>query len=293
MIFSDKTIPASTKEKVRALCERGRLPQSVMLTGGSVRLREKCALELAAAALCRSPERGQPCLKCAACSKVKAGAHPDLVRVMPEKDKKTVPIKAVREQVLEPLWVAPNEAGVKVYLFYAAETLSDVIQNAILKTIEEPPPFAMFVFLCEQREKMLTTVISRVTELHLGDVLAAERPKQEEEEIRIAAGVINALCTGSEYELMLSVSPMVKNRGLMKKIAGKIIVAVRDALAQGACDALSGCEREVLLLHMTYSPPALFEIKEAMEKISAWAQANANENLLISEFSSMLSKIRK
>lgn len=293
MIFSDKSIPAATKEKVWALCERKRLPQSVMLTGGSVKMREKSGLELSAAALCRSPEKGQPCGKCSACSKVKAGTHPDLIKVMPEKDKKTVSIKTVREQVLEPLWVAPNEADTKVYLFYNAETLSDVIQNAILKTIEEPPPFTMFILLSEQREKMLTTVISRVTELNLGDVLTAERKNKEEEETGIAAGMINALCAGSEYELMLAMAPMIKNRGLMKKIAEKIIVVVRDALADGACAPLSGCEREAMLLEMTYSTPALFEIKEAMEKIASWSQSNANENLLISEFSSILSKIRK
>ncbi|MBR5411258.1 MAG: hypothetical protein IK104_11360 [Clostridia bacterium] len=294
MIFSDKEIPASTREKVSAFCRRRRLPQSVLLTGSSAKKREKAALELANAALCESPKAdGQPCLSCAACRKVKAGSHPDIIRVEPEKDHKSVSVVALREQVLESLWIAPNEGNVKVYVFPDADNLSDVIQNALLKTIEEPPAFAMFLFLARSRDNLLPTVLSRVTELTLGDELTAERKGKEEEEIRLAAAILEAFCRGSEYDLMIAAAPMAKNRALMQKIADRVTLAVRDALALGAAEPLSGCEREAILLRKTFPDRTLIAVCEVMALISQRAGSNANENLLLSAFSAELAALRE
>ena len=113
MIFSDKDIPASVRNAVRLLAERRRLPQSVMLTGGTEAMREKCANELIQSVVCTA-ETGVPCGKCAQCLKAKAGVHPDVIRVVPESGKKTVSMKVIRDNVLDTLWVAPNEAENKV-----------------------------------------------------------------------------------------------------------------------------------------------------------------------------------
>ena len=287
MLFGAAEIPAQTKTRVNMLAARGRLPQSVLLTGGSEKLREKCAMELAAAVMCENPTDGVPCGKCPACIRLKAGSHPDLIPVKPQKDRKTVSIDAVRELVLDGLYVAPNEAENKVYLFYGAQELSPLIQNSLLKTLEEPPPFAMFVFLCDQRDRLLTTVISRMTEFPLGDVLTAERKNKEEELLAVASGYVRALCRGDEYDLMVSCAPFTKNRALMKKAAERIILMARDAAAYPAGEVMGGSEDAAAMLNAAFDVPGLFALKDAMEKISSWAASNANENLLQTLFSSL------
>lgn len=290
MIFSDKDIPASVRNAVRLLAERRRLPQSVMLTGGTEAMREKCANELIQSVVCTA-ETGVPCGKCAQCLKAKAGVHPDVIRVVPESGKKTVSMKVIRDNVLDTLWVAPNEAENKVYVFPNADELSVIIQNALLKSTEEPPEFVMFVFLAERRESFLTTIISRVTEFSLGTPPVRAKKSDEMAE-KICAGVLSALVSGSEYDIMMSASPMNKNRKLIKTVAVKINESVLNAMAE-RCGASVADEpsREVVRLAASFTEVRLLKIKNAMDKIITLSDTNANENLLISEFSALLGEI--
>ena len=296
MIFAEQEIPADTRRAVNAAVERRRLPQSVMLTGGSQALREQCAKELCLAALCAeiTPDSPFPCGKCHSCRKALAGTHPDVKRVVPAENRKTVSVEAVRQQVLEELYKSPTEAENKVYVFPDADALSPQIQNALLKTVEEPPEDVMFLFLCEQRESMLTTVISRLTEYALGDAFSAKQREEDEAVLTAAKGIAAALAQGDEYELMLTTAPMVKNRAMTAKTAAKLTEIARDALAaDSGADMLSGGEREAMLLAARYNAAALIKIKDAMDKIIVNAAANANENLLLTLFSSSLAKIIK
>ena len=296
MIFTDPTIPEGTREAVNAALARGRLPQSVMLSGGSPKLREDCAKELCMAALCASPRPGTqiPCGGCHCCRKVLSGTHPDVTKVSPTGSRKTVGKDDLEQQVMEPLYKSPTEADNKVYVFPDADTLSPILQNKLLKSIEEPPEDVMFLFLCEKRESLLTTVISRLTEYPLGDTLSAAGRKEDEAVTETAKGIAAALAEDDEFALMLSTAPMAKNRTMMAQVAAKLTEIVRDALAEhGGAKMLSGCDREALRLSMRYDASSLIRIKEAMDKIVTNAASNANENLLLTLFSSSLAVIIK
>ncbi len=291
MIFSDKDIPESTRTAVRTLAERRRLPQSVMLTGGSESLREKCAKELAAAAMCTA-KSGIPCGKCADCRKVKAGAHPDMIRIVPDGSRKTLSIENVRNNVRDTLWIAPNEAENKIYVFPDADDLSLQVQNALLKSVEEPPDFVMFIFLAARRESFLPTVISRTTEFVLGDVRVSSSKRTDDAASDIASSVIAALSSGNEYDIMICAAAMQKNRKLMKQVAAKIIETVRDAMAERCgAELISDAQTDALRLAAIFSEARLLKIKSAMDKIMAFSDMNANENLLISEFSALLGDV--
>lgn len=291
MIFSDKDIPAATRDAVRTLAERRRLPQSVMLTGGSETLREKCAKEFTEAVLCTAP-KGVPCGRCADCLKAKAGVHPDVIRVVPDGSRKTLSVDNVRGNVRDTLWIAPNEAENKVYIFPNADELSPQVQNALLKSIEEPPDFVMFVFLAARRESFLTTVISRTTEFVLGDVSVSSSKKADEAAGSVASAVIAALCTGNEYDIMISTAAMHKNRKLMKRVAAKTVETVRDAMAErSGTELISDSPADALRLASAFNEARLLKIKAAMDKIMSYSDMNANENLLISEFSALLGDI--
>lgn len=295
-IFKDAEIPENTREEVNRAVRRRHLPQSVLLSGGSEKLREKCIKDLCKAALCRNitKENPFPCDNCSSCRKAEAGVHADVIRVAPEQGKKTISIKGIREQVIATICEPPNEAPNKVYILPGAGEYSAVVQNALLKSIEEPPEYVMFILESEQRETLLTTIISRVTEYHLGDSLASVSRKEDEKVLDIAGGILGSLVKDDEFGLMMKTAPMQKNRKLVSAVAVKIVAAVRDALCEeSGAQLLSGLEKDVFMLSVSFEAASLIKIKEHMDMIISDAAANANENLLLSRFCSGLAVIQK
>jgi DNA polymerase III subunit delta' len=131
------------------------------------------ALALAQALLCAKPQsNGMACGQCSQCSLMKAGNHPDLmclvpealqVDFVPEKEKK--PSKAIKIDQLRALEshfvLSSQRGGRKVVLIYPAETLGTVPANALLKTLEEPPPNTFFIVVSESWSQVLPTIRSR------------------------------------------------------------------------------------------------------------------------------------
>src|SRR6476661_7253313 len=85
--------------------------------------------------------------------------HPDLVWLAPSGSQHMV--EAVRERVIRAASYRPFEGASRVFVLEAAETLRDESQNALLKTLEEPPPFAHLILLSSEPEALLETVASR------------------------------------------------------------------------------------------------------------------------------------
>ena len=115
---------------------------------------------LTAAALCRSEDR-IPCGHCDACRKAAEGVHVDVTTIPP--DIRTEDLR----RVLETVPFFPNEGKRKVYVLDEADKLGTVQQNVLLKTLEEPPRFAVFLLLCTAKEGLLETIRSRCTVLSL------------------------------------------------------------------------------------------------------------------------------
>ncbi len=116
---------------------------------------------LSAAILCQG--HGKPCLFCGPCRKVLDGNHPDLITVE-DPEHKNVAVKIVRE-MREDMFIRPNESDYKIYLF--PQELGTEGQNALLKILEEPPKYGVFLLLTDNPDKLLPTVRSRCTELKL------------------------------------------------------------------------------------------------------------------------------
>ena len=143
---------------------------------------------LAAAILCSGS--GQPCGTCGPCRKVMEDNHPDLITVV-DPDHKAVPVKTVR-QIRDDVFIRPNESDYKIYLF--PQELGTEGQNALLKILEEPPEYGVFLLLTDNPDKILPTVRSRCTELKLlalpenilRSKLHREFPDAKEEDITAA-----------------------------------------------------------------------------------------------------------
>lgn len=115
-----------------------------------------------AAALC-CPNRkadGTPCLSCHSCRSIKNGSHIDVFTLLPTEDKKNVSIENTR-QMLQNLYIHPAESDWRIFIIPNSERLSEKIQNALLKSIEEPPENTVFFLLTEDRSHLLPTVRSR------------------------------------------------------------------------------------------------------------------------------------
>ena len=151
------------KENLRSSIQRGRISHFYLISGPTGSGKHTLARLLAAAILCRSPEK--PCGTCPACRKVLGAGHPDFITI-DDPEKKTVPVDLVR-QARADMYVRPNESDHKIYLFPRGQDMAEPSQNALLKILEEPPAYGVFILLTENPEKLLPTVRSRCTQLAL------------------------------------------------------------------------------------------------------------------------------
>ena len=101
----------------------------------------------------------KPCGKCRGCKKADDKNHPDIIPISSD-----INIKSLRA-VLADMSYTPNEADNRCYVVDDADKLSVACQNVLLKSIEEPPPYVKFIFICQNRHALLETVRSRCVAL--------------------------------------------------------------------------------------------------------------------------------
>ena len=113
-------------------------------------------------------ERGEeePCGQCDSCKKALGKNHPDIIMVTHEKPN-LISVAEIREQLVDDVVIRPYCSPYKIYIIPDAELLNPSAQNALLKTIEEPPEYAMIMLLTNNIESLLPTVRSRCVRLDL------------------------------------------------------------------------------------------------------------------------------
>ena len=149
------------KENLNTSLAKGRISHFYLLCGPAGSGRHTLAKLLAAAILCQDSQK--PCLSCGPCRKIMNNTHPDFITV-DDPEHKNVAVKLIRA-FREDVYIRPNETEHKIYLF--PQDLGLEGQNALLKTLEEPPKYGVFILLTDNPEKLLPTVRSRCVELKL------------------------------------------------------------------------------------------------------------------------------
>ena len=91
-------------------------------------------------------EGEKPCGKCRSCRQAESGNHPDIIRITHEKPN-TISVDDIREQLVGDVQIKPYQSKYKIYIVPDAEKMNVQAQNALLKTIEEPPAYAVILFL--------------------------------------------------------------------------------------------------------------------------------------------------
>ena len=182
------------KEQLAGQEERHGLSHAYILSGPPGSGRHTLARLLAAAMVCTAPPAERPCGRCAACRKVNEEIHPDVITLAGAGENKPISVDQVRALRAD-AYIRPNEGERKVYLLERAEEMNASAQNAMLKLLEEGPPYAAFLLLSENSSALLQTVRSRCEELALAPVspqegeqwLSRRFPNRAAEERRQAA----------------------------------------------------------------------------------------------------------
>jgi len=126
------------------------------------------AARLFANALVCQNEGVIPCTSCSACIQAKAKTNPD-IRYIDTGDKKSIGVETIRE-INDDVSIKPFGTKSKVYIITDGSLMTEAAQNAFLKTLEEPPLYAVFIILCDDLGTMLQTVISRCSVVQFGRV---------------------------------------------------------------------------------------------------------------------------
>lgn len=113
--------------------------------------------------------KSDPCYDCHDCRQIMSGNHPDVIRVTHEKPN-TISVDDVRTQINNDIMIKPYSGKYKIYIVPEADLMTPQAQNAILKTIEEPPAYAIIFLLTENTENLLPTIRSRCVVLKLRNI---------------------------------------------------------------------------------------------------------------------------
>ena len=147
-------------QQMRALWRRGRFPQSVLVSGPPGAGKGMIARYVAQALLCTAAVDERPCGRCAACRRVEGERHLDLLVLRPEPGR-PFRIDQIREAERF-LRLTPREGAKKVVIIEDFHLATVAAENALLKTLEEPPPYAHLLLTADEAAHLLPTILSRV-----------------------------------------------------------------------------------------------------------------------------------
>ncbi|MCI5649571.1 MAG: DNA polymerase III subunit delta' [Fusicatenibacter sp.] len=111
----------------------------------------------------------EPCMECPSCRKAISKNHPDIISITHEKPN-TISIDEIREQLINDVTIKPYGSPYKIYIINEAQKMTLQAQNALLKTIEEPPAYAVILLLADNPDALLPTITSRCVQLNLKPV---------------------------------------------------------------------------------------------------------------------------
>lgn len=110
-----------------------------------------------------------PCNECHSCIQIDSGNHPDVIKVQHEKPS-VISVDDIRKQVNDTVLIRPYQGQYKVYIINDADLMNQQAQNALLKTLEEPPKYVVFLLLTENADLLLPTITSRCVMLKLRNI---------------------------------------------------------------------------------------------------------------------------
>lgn len=166
--FADVVGQDHIKTQLQGAIENNKVSHAYLICGENRSGKEFIAKIFAETLLCE--QKGtEPCGECHSCKQAETQNHPDIIFVTHEKPN-VIGVDDVRDGINNTVMIKPYNSPYKVYIVEEADKMTSQAQNALLKTIEEPPAYAVFILLCSSTEVMLPTILSRCVVLNMKPV---------------------------------------------------------------------------------------------------------------------------
>lgn len=304
-------------DRLSKLMESGRFPHALIIEGEEGIGKKTLAKDIACALVCRGNDK--PCGECAQCKKAIGAIHPDISEYIPARTANSFHVDTVRN-IINDAYVQPNEADYKIYILANAHCMNQNAQNALLKILEEPPKYVVFILTTNSKSALLSTVLSRSVCVSLegvdieraanyitshcenvdyntakktvetfngniGKAIDSLQDSKTSELVDICNKICKALATSNEYEMMTLCSVFQKDRQGVVFACDLLKSIFRDALFAGeSSEHISGQEESAALLKSSLSRQSLIKLINTCDELKSTALSNANNALLITKF---------
>lgn len=226
MSFEKITGQNQIVETLKSAIGKGRVPHALLFAGPSGPGPRLVALELAKALLCPTPNALGGCGQCEDCRMLEGSFHPDLFIVEPpEEGSGVIKVEAIR-QITARAGLRPLRAARKVFVIDSSERMNEIAQNALLKTLEEPPGDTVFILIAYAMENLLPTIRSRT---QLFNFLPDSDAEADPAVKKIKNQLLDFILSGN-FAPAASPDFTKAERGMLAKALDQLILDFRGAL---------------------------------------------------------------
>ena len=293
--FADIVGQEHLKEHLENAIKMDKVSHAYIINGEKNAGKEFIAKTFAMALQCENRQGTEPCGECHSCRQALSGNHPDIIFITHEKPG-TIGVDDIRRQVNNDVAIKPYKGPKKIYIMNEGEKMTAQAQNALLKTLEEPPEYAVLLILTGNVDSLLQTILSRCVVLNMKPAKDAQIKKYLMETMEIPdykADICVAFARGNVGKAKLLASSeefdKVKEEAitLLKYIKemelNEIVAAIKKITeykfdVNDYMDILSIWYRDVLLFKATHDANLLI-FKEEIQHIRKVADKSAYEGI--------------
>lgn len=262
---------------ISSMLDNDRLAHSFLFYGEKGTGKKFFARYTAMLVMCSSRTGGKPCGKCRSCRNIMKNMHPDVIRIEHSGKLNGFSVDSIRKVCSEAA-VFPNESSCKIYIFDDADAISVPAQNALLKTIEEPPEFTYFIFTASSKNVFLDTIISRIISVgispctenecrnalgeldfndedinsavsafggNIGNCISFITDTNFRKDAELTKTLTDCIINNDEYGFLAAISAAETDRNNLKRIFTMLDDQIRDSIVlKFYNDDLKGCYHE-------------------------------------------------
>lgn len=253
--------------------ENGKVSHAYLIRGPKGSGKKQMADAFAMALQCETNKR-DACMECHSCKQALSNNHPDIIYLQHEKPA-TISVDDVRVQINDTVQIRPYSSNYKIYIIEDADKMTVQAQNAILKTIEEPPEYIVLILLTSNRDSLLPTILSRCVELRLRPVNSKLIKKYLMEELHVPdykADICVAFAQGNVGKAVKLVAS--ENFNELKDDAVKLLKYIDDLEIYEVIDTIKNIsnykddiEDYLDMIMIWYRDVLLFKATNSMEGI--------------------------